>query len=92
MTMKRIRWHRYMGTLPPGSKSVMRPSRWGNPFKVGEHGTRPEVVQLFREWLTRDDRAELVEKGREVLTGYDLACSCPLDEPCHGDVWIEVLT
>ena len=34
---------------------------------------------------------ELVEAARDELEGYDLACWCPLDEPCHADVWLEIL-
>ena len=24
------------------------------------------------------------------LAGWDLACWCPLDQPCHGDVLLEI--
>lgn len=27
---------------------------------------------------------------RDLLAGHDLACWCPLDEPCHADVLLEV--
>jgi Domain of unknown function (DUF4326) len=29
-------------------------------------------------------------KIRQHLRGYDLACWCPLDEPCHADVLLEI--
>lgn len=28
--------------------NVARPSKWGNPFKVGVHGTSAECVELYR--------------------------------------------
>lgn len=30
------------------------------------------------------------EEIRSALAGRDLACWCPLDEPCHADVLLEV--
>jgi len=29
-------------------------------------------------------------KGLPILRGYDLACWCPLDQPCHADVLLEI--
>lgn len=61
----------------PGSVYIGRGSPYGNPFKIGEHGTRDEVCDRFeREILpTLDVRA---------LRGKDLVCFCaPLR--CHGD-------
>jgi hypothetical protein len=31
-----------------------------------------------------------VEQVRAELAGRDLACWCPLDQPCHADVLLEV--
>ena len=31
-----------------------------------------------------------VDDVREHLRGRDLACWCPLDEPCHADVLLAV--
>lgn len=31
-----------------------------------------------------------VEEIRDVLAGHDLACWCPLDQPCHADVLLEL--
>lgn len=41
------------GPLPAGAKWVGRPSRWGNPFKVGSHdglARVPAVIHAGREW------------------------------------------
>ncbi|SLG54033.1 DUF4326 domain-containing protein [Mycobacteroides abscessus] len=32
----------------------------------------------------------LPQHARRVLVGHDLACWCPLDQPCHADVLLEI--
>lgn len=104
---KRIRLSRRKGfKLPPNTVNVARPSRWGNPFVVGIHGTRERCVQLFRYlcggYLCLDAKGkDCVDQQQRFLVwakpnlwrlrGKDLACWCPLDEkPCHADVLMEV--
>ena len=66
---------------------IGRPSRWGNPFKVGRDGCRAEVIAKYREYLI--SRPELMKAAKDELAGKDLACWChPLG--CHGDVLVEV--
>ena len=65
---------------------IGRPSKWGNPFKIGRDGTREQVIQKFREWIKR--QPHLLEELEE-LRGKRLGCWCkPL--PCHGDVLVEL--
>ena len=46
---ERIQRRRTKGArLPPNTVYVGRPSAWGNPFKVGEHGDAAECVALYR--------------------------------------------
>jgi hypothetical protein len=86
---KRIRLSRGKGwRKPEGAVVVARPSKWGNPFKIGAELDRAASVQLYREYLA--EHPELAEAARRELAGRDLACWCPLDEPCHGDVLLEV--
>jgi hypothetical protein len=74
---------------PPGAVVVARPHRWGNPYRVGvEARDRAEAVALYRQHLL--DRQELVEAAARELSGRDLACWCPLDQPCHADVLLEI--
>lgn len=63
---------------------VGRPTKWGNPFIVGKHGTRDQVVEAYRLWLLRGNplREQLGE-----LAGRDLVCWCA-PAPCHADVLI----
>jgi hypothetical protein len=43
------------------------------------------------EWLRRFGRGwHPTEAIQHVLRGLDLACWCPLDEPCHADVLLEL--
>lgn len=46
------------------------------------------AVDLYRAWLLA--RPAAVAAAREDLAGLDLACWCPLGQPCHADVLLEV--
>lgn len=88
---KRIRLSRTRGwRLPEGAVVVSRPTRWGNPYAVGDPGVpdRATAVRRYRELLARDDA--LRARARDALRGRDLACWCPPDGPCHGDALLEV--
>lgn len=62
---------------------IGRPSKWGNPFRIGVDGTREEVIQKYREWV-RDQSLSFDE-----LRGKTLGCYChPLS--CHGDILMEL--
>lgn len=50
-----------------------------------------DAVDCFREMMTAD--GETAEKLRSLLPnlrGKNLACFCPLDQPCHADVLLEL--
>lgn len=73
-----------------GYKAVTRNTVFGNPFRVGvDCSSRAEAVTLFEAWIK--DQAELVALAKVRLKGRDLACACPLDEPCHADVWLRLV-
>lgn len=63
---------------------IGRPSKWGNPFRIGVDGTRTEVVQKYREWA-RNQVLPLHE-----LRGKTLGCWCK-PHVCHGDVLVELV-
>lgn len=44
------------------------------------------AMMWLREPLTIPPRPDLAP-----LTGHDLACWCPLDQPCHADVLLELV-
>ena len=62
------------------------------------------AVDLYRTWLTKGKVNELIglflPSGfgeppperiiKRELRGKNLACYCPLDQPCHADVLLEI--
>ena len=89
--MKRIQQRRGK-KLPPGAKSVARPSRWGNPYRVEEYG-RDNAIDLYRLDVVSDKRLhdELSAWLAPLRDATALACYCKEGEPCHADVLIELL-
>lgn len=80
--------NKYRDPIPPGAVYIGRPSKWGNPFTIGKHGTRAEVIAKYREWIQNEP--ELIEQARRELTGKPLVCFCS-PAPCHGDVLQELI-
>lgn len=82
--------------MPPNTVSVARPTVWGNRWKIGTPSrflgkvveTRAEAVACYRgcAWPEAHHKAWV----REKLRGKNLACWCPLDQPCHADVLLEI--
>ncbi len=75
----------------PGAYFIGRPGPFGNPFIIGKHGTRAEVIEQYRRMLSvwTPHIEALRNLIRQELRGKDLACFCaPL--PCHGDVLLEI--
>lgn len=97
MSPQRIQRKRTKGwRMPEGAIYVGRPSRWGNPWIVDPvkatlpasnqyRATAEECVRLYAVWA-----AWYVEEIRADLAGHDLACWCPLDQPCHADVLLAI--
>lgn len=71
----------------PFDVRVDRASRWGNSFRIGEHGTRPEVVELFRQQASQDP--DLLDSLKH-LKGKTLACNCK-PKACHADVYVDLI-
>lgn len=61
---------------------IGRPSKWGNPFEIGKHGTREQVIELYRNHVMRSPR---LMKALPELKGKRLGCYCK-PKACHGDV------
>lgn len=92
--------------MPEGAVYVGRPTRYGNPYELKAYtfenadGTpAPQDMRATREMAARDFELwlEVTVEGQAVasfarmlLRGKDLACWCPLDEPCHADVLLRV--
>ena len=73
---KRERHHAYIG----------RPSKWGNPFVVGQHGGRGECIALYERWLLEN---EALMVAPYELRGLVLGCWCA-PRACHGDVLVRL--
>lgn len=61
---------------------IGRGSKWGNPFIIGKHGNREEVVLKYTKYILANDSLlnSLHELDHKILGCY---CSPKL---CHGDI------
>lgn len=66
---------------------IGRPTKWGNPFRVGKDGNRKEVIEKFY-WYLKD--SEYLLNRIPLLVGKSLGCYCK-PKPCHGDAIIRVM-
>lgn len=100
---RRTRGWTLTGAADPfrGGVIVSRPSRYGNPCKVGlmqEMGyedPHAAAAHNYRTWLAgsrsdaptdeADRRRERILTSLPLLRGKDLACTCRLDQACHAD-------
>lgn len=72
----------------PHDVYIGRPSKWGNPFRIGSDGNRAEVIEKYREWLL--DNPDVIESAKVSLKGKRLGCYCA-PKACHGDVLAELV-
>ena len=65
---------------------IDRRTRWGNPFLIGRHGSREQVIERYRTWLwDKIKRGEIQVAELAAMNDKIFLCHCsPL--PCHGDV------
>ena len=81
--------------MPETAVYVGRPTRWGNPFRIGPEDDWPDFLTLYRSRLVALAPAEL-DDFLAPLRGFDLCCWCPLvnaqgvPHPCHADVLLEL--
>jgi hypothetical protein len=103
MSPVRIQRQRRKGwRIPTGAVYVGRPTKWGNPYKIGKDGSREQVIAMYaRDLLSGGVQTIWIEKGvafmgitPEIvwaeLHGKDLVCWCPPWALCHADVLLEV--
>ncbi len=105
MRRVRLSGNLYRPIVPAGAVRITRPTRWGNPYPVRRYGL-VRALTLHREWLlgtpaaVEEARAigcrlrlygpALADAARHQLDGRVLACWCPFDAPCHGDLLLAV--
>lgn len=79
----RVQRRRLKGwTMPANTIYVGRGSRWGNPFTAADSGLAGPALRYAAEV------APLLDL--KPLRGKNLACWCPLDQPCHADVLLDM--
>ena len=66
---------------------IDRRTKWGNPYVIGKHGNREQVIEQYRQrlWVQLQDQEFRTEFWETFGPADELLCWCaPL--PCHGDV------
>ena len=73
--------------MPENAVYVGRGTRWGNPYV----GYDPKLMtEMYEKYLNRPEQRGLVNAIRDELRGKNLACWCPIGEPCHADVLLRI--
>lgn len=86
---KRIQRKRTKGwRMPANAVYVGRPTKWGNPVSAQLVPDREDLVDCYRYFL--EVFPIVAEHAIVELHGKDLVCWCPVDQPCHADVLLEV--
>jgi len=66
---------------------IGRGSKWGNPYRIGQDGTRAEVIEKYEEYLKHNFN---LLNALDELKDKVLGCWCkPKD--CHGDILIKYI-
>lgn len=91
-------WNKRDPKTPKDAVYVGRPSKWGNPFVIGQDGTRDQVIQMYQDYLMEPSH-DLYDDVIAELRGKDLVCWCvPAggiglgDEPrlCHAQLLLRI--
>lgn len=80
------------GNIPPsavyiGRKTKLLDSDFGNPYHIGEDGSREDVI--YKHWRDLHRDPKLFAKVRRELFGKQLVCYCT-PKSCHGDTLLRV--
>jgi hypothetical protein len=74
-------------SYPANALYIGRGSPFGNPFKIGQHGTRDEVCAKYEALVENDP--ELKAAFIKACRGRDLVCYCK-PARCHGDYLLRI--
>lgn len=106
MKPMRIQRKRIKGwRMPENTVYVGRPTKWSNPFKIGmshpylgwiwKDGrkalSREMAIDMYTDMIKNEIKTN--QEFREFLErikGKNLACWCPLNQPCHADVLLKI--
>lgn len=73
---------------------IGRGSLLGNPYEIGKDGTRPEVIERYKQWFNFLLRSEVFRRELLKLKGKRLGCFCKrsdIEIACHGDIIADYL-
>lgn len=92
--------------MPPNTVYVGRPTVYGNDWDPRDADAYWVPRQDWKAWAVAKYREDFERRGwigyiaserfmhlgeiQAALRGKNLACWCPLDEPCHADVLLEI--
>lgn len=84
--------------MPPNTVYVGRPTKWGNPYRIEDKRcTKKEGAKLATclfslklENINLKTGGIVYKDLKKELRGKNLACFCPLDQPCHADVLLKL--
>lgn len=92
--------------LPPNTICVNRGTKWGNPYRVEKYGRERAIELFrecilnnamcyyyfnYLEAMKQFTRFKWMSEHLHLIREADhVACFCPLDVECHGDVLIEI--
>lgn len=76
-------YNKHKGDAPKNAIYIGRGSPWGNPFKIGVHGSRDQVCNRFEQEV-------LPTLVLEPLRGKNLICFCA-PRRCHGHSILKAL-
>lgn len=83
---------------PENTVNVTRPSKWGNPFIIGETpfcNDAETATHMYRSFIELQisylgDKPPTVEEIKSELKGKNLMCFCSLNSACHANVLLEI--
>ena len=76
---------------PDGEWAVLDDNGVEYPMLLdGREAAIAHAVELYRDIDIAQLESPSVAEIRDGLAGRDLACWCPLDQPCHADVLLRV--
>lgn len=77
--------------LPVGAVSIAYPTKWANPYRPTTRSAEANAAAVAAYAQHLAEHPDLVAAARRELGGKDLACWCPPDLPCHGDILLRVI-
>lgn len=76
--------------IPKDAISVMRPSKFSNPFRLSDYNNnRDMVLDLYEKWVYSDDNKYLRDCIKAELHNKHLVCCCH-PKKCHADILLQI--